>query len=117
MRVLVTGSREWTDEHRVWNELDALVEIYGAFVVVQGECPTGADRFARSWAWTRAYKCESWPADWDKHGKAAGPIRNQLMVNSKPDFALAFPLPGSRGTMDCMRRLRAAGVQVKVVTK
>lgn len=51
-------------------------------------------------------------ADWDKHGKAAGPIRNQQMLDEgKPDLVLAFA--GGKGTDDMCRRARAAGVEVR----
>ena len=43
------------------------------------------------------------PADWDKYGKAAGPIRNRHMFRlGKPDLVLAFhkDITKSRGTND-----------------
>lgn len=56
-------------------------------------------------------------ADWKKHGRAAGPIRNQRMLDEgKPELVLAFhtdPKLG-RGTADMVRRARAAGVPVEV---
>lgn len=42
----------------------------------------------------------------------AGLVRNQLMVDLGADICLAFPLPGSRGTWDCMGRAEAAGIKV-----
>ena len=52
-----------------------------------------------------------YPADWRKHGKKAGPIRNQLMLDDgKPDCVLAYP--GGRGTADMVRRAKVAGVRV-----
>ena len=51
----------------------------------------------------------SGPNPWEKHGKAAGPIRNQFMLEQeKPDLVIAFD--GGRGTADMMRRSRRAGV-------
>jgi hypothetical protein len=51
-------------------------------------------------------------AEWDKHGRAAGPIRNQQMLDDgKPDLVLAFA--GGRGTDDMCRRAREAGIEVR----
>lgn len=55
---------------------------------------------------------ERHPAEWDKHGKAAGPIRNQKMVDLGATVCLAFPLPGSRGTAHCMSAARKASIPV-----
>ena len=55
-----------------------------------------------------------YPADWDKHGKAAGPIRNKQMIDEgKPDLVIAFP--GGRGTAGAVRLAKFAGVTVRVV--
>lgn len=50
-------------------------------------------------------------ADWNEYGRAAGPIRNQEMVDAGADVCLAFPT-GGPGTRDCMRRARDAGIRV-----
>jgi hypothetical protein len=57
------------------------------------------------------------PADWNTHGKAAGPIRNrQMLKEGKPDVVLAFheDLGRSKGTADMVRAAKAAGIAVKV---
>lgn len=117
MRVLVTGSRDWTDRRAVWF---AIFNQYldcdnpADFTVVHGDCPTGADRIAHEFcAWQPLRVTEErHPADWDVHGKAAGPLRNQVMVDLGADICLAFPLGDSRGTRDCMRRAQAAGIPI-----
>lgn len=119
-RILVTGSRNWTDKHAIGRALfDQFLEspVGASFVVVHGDCPTGADAQAKAIieAWGRNNSHihqESHPADWDTHGKAAGPLRNQEMVDLGADVCLAFPLGDSRGTRDCMRRADAAGIRV-----
>jgi hypothetical protein len=51
------------------------------------------------------------PADWKAHGRAAGPIRNQRMIDEhRPELVVAAP--GGRGTADMVRRARAAGIEV-----
>ena len=114
MRILVTGSRDWADREKVWSALNEAA-TFGA-MVVHGDCPTGADALAQAWTECQPdVNVERFPADWAKHGKAAGPIRNQEMVDFGADLCLAFPLGASRGTRDCMRRAEAAGIPVKVI--
>jgi len=129
-RIIVSGSRAWPDEHTVWLELAVYLngqcEKGSTLTVVHGDCPTGADHFAHRWV---ALPMDDYvdvtvveerhPADWDRYGKAAGPIRNREMVDAGADLVLAFPLPGpwsrSRGTWDCVGAAEAHGIPVQVV--
>lgn len=62
----------------------------------------GVDSAAIDFATVHFCKLEVFKADWNKHGKAAGPIRNQQMLDEgKPDLVVAFP--GGRGTQHMVR--------------
>jgi hypothetical protein len=95
----------------VCNSLFRLEEEYGDFTeVVHGGAP-GADSEAGVFARLRHAKEIIYRANWKAHGKAAGPIRNQRMLDeAKPELVIAFP--GGRGTADMVRRAEAAGVPV-----
>lgn len=116
--VLVTGSRHWpqSQAHKVTWVLNTQLDLhYSAerFIVKVGDCPTGVDRITNSWARTMVLnhvELEVFKADWKTYGKAAGPIRNQAMVDSGADVALVFLYGKSVGTKDCARRARAAGI-------
>ena len=111
MKILVTGSR-----HRpiidVQNVLDRYADAVSEIIV--GDA-TGADEAAREWAHNNSVKCSEFKADWKTDGKAAGPLRNQRMVDYGADLCLAFPMDGSRGTWDCVNRARKAGVTVTII--
>jgi hypothetical protein len=77
----------------------------------------GADTIAASLADHMGWDVEAFPAEWDRFGRRAGPVRNQLMVDHGADICLVFPLPDSRGTWDCVRRAKAAGIPLVIVTK
>lgn len=114
-RVLVCGGRDFVDSSQIWGELDTLHRWarQGCMVVIQGGA-SGADRIAREWCISRLVRFENYPAKWSEHGKAAGPIRNQRMLDvGRPDLVLAFN--GGRGTADMVRRAKAAGVPVRIV--
>lgn len=120
LRILITGSRDWSDRRAITTALfDTGMEHYAALgeepstapVVVHGGA-RGADTLAEAAARFLGWRTEKWPADWNRNGKAAGPIRNQQMVDAGADICLAFPLGESRGTRDCMRRAEQAGIRV-----
>jgi hypothetical protein len=120
--VLVTGSREWDYPFVVFRALHEQLEEAGSIVVVHGDCPTGADAYAREWAQRNILTGmrkgearvghEAYPAYWDELGKSAGPIRNRYMVQLGADICLAFPTPSSRGTISCMDLAAAAGIPI-----
>ena len=87
--------------------------LWRPIVVVHGGCRTGADAIADGWARRAGVEVEVWPADWAAYGRAAGPIRNGRMVAAGARMCLAFPLPGSRGTVNCMELAESAGIPVQ----
>lgn len=114
MRVLVCGGRDYDDRDHIWNTLTAIDAEKRIEVVIHGAA-TGADSEGMIWAQAMP-GCKHAPfrADWRTHGKAAGPIRNQRMLDEgKPDLVIAFP--GGRGTADMVRRALAAGVEVREI--
>jgi hypothetical protein len=105
-RVLVTGGRDYADAASV----DAWLTSLTPSVIAEGGA-SGADRLAAIWAHDNDVRCETFPARWALHGRAAGPIRNQQMLDEfNPDIVLAFP--GGRGTADMVARARKKGVRV-----
>ena len=113
MRVLVCGGRDFSDCGLVWDTLDKLARVEVIDCIIEGDA-RGADRIAGAWAKRRRVDLKLFPANWLKHGKAAGPIRNQQMLDSaKPDLVIAFP--GGNGTADMVRRAREAGIEVRTV--
>ena len=123
-RVLVTGSRDWTAVGRLYEKLDEQLRLAHTagveLIIVHGDNQSGADRIAQRWVHTarlifNGVDEEPHPANWREFHKAAGGIRNQGMVDLGADVCLAAPLPDSRGTYDCMRRARAAGIPVEEI--
>ena len=118
MRVLVCGSRDWADRDAIWCVLNGILRDNADVVVIQGGA-RGADYLALRWAYVNHQPNETHPADWSKHDRAAGPIRNQQMLDEgKPDLVWAFttkPLGQSKGTADMVSRAVAAGIPVYVV--
>ena len=113
MRVLVCGGRDFMDRTWLFRKLDALHSSRSVTMVISG-CAPGADTLGIEWAESRGIEVVRFPADWNTHGRAAGPIRNQQMLDeAKPDLVVAFP--GGRGTADMVRRAKAAGIELIVI--
>lgn len=113
MRVLVCGGRDYQDREHVFATLDAIHAKTPVSCIIQGRAP-GGDALAGSWAVSRLISCHVFAAEWQKHGRAAGPIRNKRMLEEgRPDLIVAFP--GGTGTADMVRQARRAGVRVVAV--
>lgn len=121
-RAVVYGGRDFCDEEWLRDELCDLVWQRRRFAEVPKQVRTlihggapGVDQMAGNFGIGCGLNVIVFRADWGKHGRAAGPIRNeQMRVEGKPDLGVAFP--GGRGTADMTRRLKAAGVPVIEVT-
>lgn len=133
MRVIVTGSRTWTDPAPVRAWLDRLMVIYGSLTVVYGGAGRGADAIASSWC-AEAINVRRWrveveryPADWKGLGQRAGILRNIDMVKAGADLCLAFICPceasrcirpephGSHGATHCAGIAEQAGIETRVM--
>jgi hypothetical protein len=129
MRVVVSGSRDWTDREAIYGALDKLAGVarYSAerIAVVHG-CAKGADVLADEWCRERRaadwpVDVERFPADWS-NGKGAGPRRNRVMLRPGADAVLVFLLPcsqkgckrtdvhGSHGATDCGEHAESLGI-------
>lgn len=112
MRILVCGSRHFND----WEKMNEVMfqNFYPGDILIHGDA-RGADRLSErcKQPYTEVIR---FPADWEKHGKAAGPIRNRQMLDEgKPDLVIAFLAPDSRGTQNMIDQATKAGVPVKIV--
>jgi hypothetical protein len=118
--VLVCGGRRYNDNQKLVNALFGLhlqrpigILVHGdaGEVDVTGRVLCGADKLAGRWARLFGVKVKAYPADWDTHGRSAGPIRNsQMLAQERPDVVVA--LPGGSGTADLVTKARKAGIEV-----
>lgn len=110
MRLLVCGGRNYADYARVCE----VIKLLAPTVIIHGAA-RGADSLAARWAHENSVTAEAYPAEWERDGRAAGPIRNKRMLTlGKPDCVLAFP--GGRGTAHMVKIARAAGVKVELAS-
>lgn len=115
--VIVTGSRNWKDPNTIGRALGNI----SPDLIIHGDAK-GADSIANEWAALHDCFCIRMPANWEKDGKAAGPIRNSGMIKLGTVLkyfghdvkVLAFLRPESIGTRDCIKRAEHANIELEV---
>ena len=112
--VIVCGSREWSDYGLIRKRLKQLPKT---MLVIEGDC-RGADRIAGEVAASLGLQVTKIPAQWARYGKAAGPKRNQEMLDLKPVLVIAFhdDFDSSKGTKDMVTRARRAKIVTEVIS-
>lgn len=98
--VAFVGSREFPFLFMI----EEIMDRVGRCTVISGGA-RGVDRVAETAANALGYPKIILKADWDKHGKAAGPIRNGEMVKLA-QAAMVFWDGQSRGTQDFIRKAK-----------
>lgn len=105
MKVIIAGSRDFDD-------YDMLCDVLYAYedMVTEVVCgmANGADLLGKGWAEKNNIMVSEFPAKWDEHGRSAGYIRNNEMVNHLLDdvdknMVIVFWDGKSKGTLNTMK--------------
>ena len=111
---LVCGGRDFSDQKMFDVIMSHLVSTRGCPAKIVHGNATGADAMADTWGKRFSIEVAACPADWDKHGNAAGPIRNEdMLMDHKPKLVVAFP--GGRGTADMVKRANNRNGSITVI--
>ena len=110
LTVLICGGRDFADKHLFAKYID----ILNPEKVISGGA-NGADTLASLYSKSRKIKCVVVPADWETHGKSAGYVRNQEMIDMKPDLVVAFWDGMSRGTKDTISRATRKKIHTMII--
>lgn len=118
-KVLITGSRDWEPDRLIRAELEKLIDLYKKenLLVIHGGA-RGVDLVSHSVAKSLGIHRARVDALWDTYHKAAGPIRNGIMLAMDPDEALAFhpDISTSKGTADMVKKLEKYGIPTTVIS-
>lgn len=95
-KVIVAGSREFDDYPLLKKKLDFFLQNREEIEIISG-CARGADRLGERYAKEKGLWLRKFPADWEKHGKKAGYLRNEQMAKYA-DVAVVFWDGKSYGT-------------------
>lgn len=115
-KVIIAGTRDFADYELLKEKCDAILsskKMDYNIVIVSGTA-RGADRLGERYAREKGYQIDRYPADWDRDGNSAGPIRNALMADNAHAL-IAFWDGRSRGTMNMIDTAKAKGLMVRTV--
>ena len=112
MKVIVAGGRDFEDYAMLRVCLEFTLEPDDE--IVSG-CAAGADTLGEQYAKEYGFSVKRFPAEWDRYGKAAGPIRNRQMAEYG-DKLVAFLTENklAGGTKDMIIEALKKGLEVHV---
>ena len=116
MKILICGNRNWNNRELIRN---FLLTLSKDTIIIEGEA-NGADKIAREEAEKLGMNVERYPAEWDKYGRAAGPIRNtEMREKGKPDKVVAFhnDISKSKGTKNMIEQAKKFGISTEIKTE
>lgn len=121
-RIIIAGSRFFFDYEKLLSAVDELgihlMNTIDPVEIVSGHAQ-GADALGEKFAKAYRYPLKIFPAEWNKYGKAAGPIRNEQMARYAAEadkgILIAFPMGESRGTRNMIKLAEQYGLEIEVV--
>ena len=109
MKVVIAGTRYKDKENRVvFDDYNLVVQAvqrsgFNITEVVSG-CAIGADRLGERWANSNNVPIKEMPADWNRYGNSAGPLRNKAMAEYA-DAAIVIWDGESRGSRNMIENM------------
>lgn len=104
MKVIIAGSRSFSNTGLIEIVMDNILKMHPDTEFVSGTA-NGPDTVAINYCKKKNIKCHEFPADWNKHGKKAGPLRNEQMAEFS-DALVAFHCNDSRGTKNMIENMQ-----------
>jgi hypothetical protein len=117
LKVIIAGGRDFDDYELLKGMCDYYLLTYlkhGYDIQIVSGKARGADTLGENYAEERQYPVKSFPADWNKHGLKAGPIRNGKMAKYG-DMLIAFHDGVSKGTANMIEQAKEKGLIVWVI--
>ncbi len=116
-RIIVAGSRGFSDEDALFSRLDESLErcrVHRVELELVSGTARGADSLGEFWAQSRGIPVQRFPAHWDRYGKAAGMVRNAEMARYGSHL-IAFWDGQSPGTRNMIETAEGFGLPVDIV--
>jgi len=106
VKLIIAGGRNYQMTQGDIITLNNIHTVYGVTEVVSGGA-RGADKGGEIWAFSKGITTKIFEADWDQHGRAAGPIRNMQMAEYATGLAL---FAGGRGSENMFKTATKLGL-------
>jgi hypothetical protein len=113
MKVLVCGSRQWTD----WESIEKRLCMLPAGTTITSGAARGVDGIAAAIGRKLGLEVREFPAEWNKFGRSAGYRRNLVMLEQDPDLVIAFHVGNSPGTAHAIEHARKRKIPVELIRR
>jgi hypothetical protein len=114
MKIIIAGSRTFTDYQKLSEVCDQFLQDQTDIEIVSGAYYKGADKLGEQYAKERGFKITQFPADWKRFGRAAGPKRNEQMANYA-NALIAFWDGKSKGTLNMIDKANSFDLRLIIV--
>lgn len=119
IKIVIAGCRNYNNYEEAKTYIDLCISNIrnGNKIIILSGGASGADKLGERYAKENGFDVELYPADWDKHGRSAGPIRNKLMAENC-DYVICFWDGKSRGTKSMIEyaKILEKELRVKYIT-
>ena len=115
-KIIVAGPRDYNNKDFVFAKLDEILSTYSEEIHIIEGGAAGVDSLSKQYARTNYIPFTEYPADWDRYGRSAGPIRNAEMANDADELiAFVYKQYFSKGTHNMINTARKKGLTIHVV--
>ena len=114
MKIIIAGSRNFTDYQKLKTECDQFLQDHKNIEIVSGGHYKGADKLGIEYANEKGFDLIKFPAEWNKFGKAAGPKRNKEMAKYA-DALIVFWDGKSKGTLNMINLAKEEALKIKII--
>ena len=112
MKVVIAGGREFNNYELLREICDGVIPTLTTPEIVSGGA-RGTDKLGEQYSKEKGFDLKIFPADWNKHGKGAGHIRNRQMAEYG-DMLIAFWDGESKGTKNMIDTSKKLGLLVYI---
>lgn len=112
--IAVIGSRNFSDYPFFAEKLEHLLQNLSDYSFVSGGTKSGGDFLIKRYSKENNFKLVEHLPDWELHKKAAGVIRNKLIINDAT-HVIAFWDGTSRGTANSLKLAEKRNLPIKIV--
>lgn len=113
INLAIIGSRYFTNKVLFTNKIKEWTDKYGTPNKIISGGAEGADSLGAEYAQENEIELVIYFPDWKQYGKAAGPMRNTLIINDCTHI-LAFPSRNGKGTQDSLRKADKLGKNITI---
>lgn len=109
LKVAFSGGRHYTNDTKVSEVINDIIEVYGDITVLVGDC-TGLDALVKEYCIKHDIPLQIYYADWKTQGLKAGPLRNKRILDEDPDLVVIFP--GGKGTLNMYNQALSKNIPI-----